>query len=490
MEALKQLFEQWAGVPCDECLMLSGGGSSRRYYRMSGHGRRAVIGCIATDRRENEAFFSYTRQFHAKGMPVPELYAVSDDGCRYLQQDLGDQTIYGILFEKKRHGGGFDAEMLELYRQALTDLDALQKAGRDLDYGKAYPRAAFDRRSMLWDLNYFKYFYLKLAHIQFDEELLENDFQRLVDFLLEADCTYFLYRDFQGRNIMVGERLEIKDELKVRGDASASSTTHLYYIDYQGGRRGAAQYDVASLLYSAKSDLPEVIRRELLQYYVGLHGDPQFMHYFWGYVLLRIMQTLGAYGYRGYYERKPYFLESIPLAINNLRHITQEHPLPVSLPELERVWSNMIEDLNASAHNSSPNVPDSTLTVTVTSFSFKQGLPEDDSGNGGGHIFDCRALPNPGRYPEYKCYTGKDAPVVEFLEREPAVEFFLDHAKAIVAQSVDKYLERHFSHLSVSFGCTGGQHRSVYCAEQVARWLHETYPQVIVEVCHREQDRQ
>lgn len=475
MEALKQLFEQWAGVPCDECLMLSGGGSSRRYYRMSGSGRPTLIGCIATDKRENEAFFSYTRQLHAKGMPVPELYAVSDDGCRYLQQDLGDQTIYGILFEKKRHGSGFDAEMLGLYRQALADLDALQKAGRDMDFSKAYPRAAFDRRSMLWDLNYFKYFYLKLAHIQFDEELLEDDFQRLVDFLLEADCSYFLYRDFQGRNIMVSET------------GNGASHPALYYIDYQGGRRGAAQYDVASLLYSAKSDLPEVIRRELLQYYVDLHGDKQFMHYFWGYVLLRIMQTLGAYGYRGYYERKPYFLESIPLAISNLHHISQEHPLPVSLPELERIWNS----LNANAAtNVGDGLGEMPLTVKVSSFSFKQGLPEDDSGNGGGHIFDCRALPNPGRYPEYKCYTGKDAPVVEFLEREPAVALFLDHSKAIVAQSVDKYLERHFSHLCVSFGCTGGQHRSVYCAEEMVRWLRETYPQIVVEVCHREQDRQ
>ncbi len=412
-------------------------------------------------------------------MPVPELYAVANDGCCYLQQDLGDQTLYNILYEKKRHGGGFDAEMMDLYRQALSDLDALQKAGRDLDFGKAYPRAAFDRRSMMWDLNYFKYFFLKLAHVQFDEDRLEDDFQSLADFLLETDCSYFLYRDFQGRNIMVSEKGGVRNEKFT--DAN-NSCFPLYYIDYQGGRRGAAQYDVASLLYSAKSDLPEAIRHDLLQYYVSLHGDQQFMHYFWGYVLLRIMQTLGAYGYRGYYERKPYFLESIPLAINNLRRINEEHPLPLRLPELESVWKQIGKTAQTEATNST------TLTVAVTSFSFKQGLPTDDSGNGGGHIFDCRALPNPGRYPQYQCYTGKDRPVVEFLEREPAVEQFLEHAKYIVAQSVDKYLERHFTHLSVSFGCTGGQHRSVYCAEQLSHWLQKKYPDVTVELVHREQD--
>ncbi len=460
MEQLKDLFVRWAGEPCTEYLALGGGGSSRRYYRMRG-ATRCCIGTIADDLRENRAFFAYTRHFNAKEMPVPKLYLVDDDERRYLQQDLGDTSLYGILLDKKRAGKGFDAEMMELYKQVLSDLDALQKAGRDMDFSVAYPRSAFDRRSMMWDLNYFKYFFLKLAHIPFDEEYLENDFERFVDFLLEADCSYFLYRDFQGRNIMV--------------DGS------MHYIDYQGGRQGAAQYDVASLLYSAKSDLPEVFRNELLQHYVALHGDPHFMKHFWGYVLIRIMQTMGAYGYRGYYERKPYFLESIPLAINNLRLITENHPLPFHLPELERVWKAIC------AKSSTTIDPDSDhLKVTVGSFSYKKGLPEDNTGNGGGHIFDCRALPNPGRYPEYRTYTGKDRPVIEFLQRESAVDIFLNNTRAIVAQSIDKYLERHFTNLSVYFGCTGGQHRSVYCAEQTARWIKQTYPSVEVIINHRE----
>lgn len=457
MERLRKLFEEWAGEPLQESLALGGGGSSRRYYRLFG-GTRSCIGTIADDLRENEAFFAYSRHLRSKGMHVPEVYAIDSDRRHYIQEDLGDRSLYGILYEKKRNGGGFDAEMLDLYKQALSDLNDIQKAGRDMDFNVAFPRADFDRRSMMWDLNYFKYYFVKLSHVPFDEELLENDFEALCDFLLQTDTSYFMYRDFQGRNILVGDCMN--------------------YIDYQGGRRGAAQYDVASLLYSAKSDLPETIRQELLRHYVALHGDADFMTHFWGYVLIRIMQTLGAYGFRGYYERKPYFLESIPLALANLRHVTESHLLPICLPELERVWralANMQKPEEAS---------DGRLTVSVRSFSYKRGIPEDTSGNGGGHVFDCRALPNPGRYAEYKNYTGKDRPVIDYLRREPAVDFFLDHAKAIVAQSVDKYHERHFTHLSVNFGCTGGQHRSVYCTEQMGEWLRQTYPDVNVQVEH------
>ena len=476
MEQLLQLFAQWAGEPCDQCLALSAGGSSRCYYRMKGP-TRCCIGAIAIDVRENEAFFAYTRHFRAKGMPVPELYAVSDDRRHYLQQDLGDRTLYGILYEKKQQGRGFDAEMLALYRQALADLALLQSAGADIDFSLAYPRPAFDSCSIHWDLNYFKYLFLKLNHIDFDEERLENDFDDLTRYLLTADTNYFLYRDFNPRNIMVSGKA-----------IDAAAKFQLYYIDYQGGRQGATQYDVASLLYSAKSEIPEALRGELLTHYLdvrGIRGEArrQWLDYFWAYLLVRILQTLGAYGYRGLHEHKPYFIESIPLAINNLRRLAEDHPLTIPLPELNRIIQQLTT--NHPSPTSDTPTPD-TLTVTVGSFSYKQGLPDDPTGNGGGHIFDCRALPNPGRYPEYKCYTGKDRPVIEFLQQEPAVGQFLQHAKAIVAQSVDKYLERHFTHLSVYFGCTGGQHRSIYCAEQLAAWLRETYPSHNVVVRHRE----
>ena len=517
MEQLKVLFRQWAGEPCTQCLALGANGSSRRYYRLVGDTHRC-IGTIASDVRENEAFFAYSRHLLARGIRVPELYAVDDDRIHYLQQDLGDQTLYGLLYEKKQKGGGFDAQMLALYRQALADLHDIQVAGRDMDFSIAYPRPAFDTRSILWDLNYFKYNYLKLQHIPFDEDRLEDDFQHLADTLLSADTNYFLYRDFNPRNIMVAESEKCAlhtSHLSLHTSHLSLHTSHLslhtshftppalYYIDYQGGRRGAAQYDVASLLFSAKSDLPQAIRNELLQHYVALHGDPHFMDHFWHYVLLRILQTLGAYGYRGLFERKPYFIESIPLAHNNLRHLVEDHPdLLADLPELQSIVGNLelvvkSDDLgdrshgagveNATTLNSQLSTLNSQLTVTVMSFSFKQGLPEDPSGNGGGHVFDCRALPNPGRYPEYKAYTGKDAPVIEFLRDKQPVAIFLDHALAIVTQSVDKYLERHFTNLSVAFGCTGGQHRSVYCAEQLAKTLRSRYPDVNVLLHHREQ---
>jgi len=488
MQQLQRLFEQWAGEACSDCLALGSSGSNRRYYRLSSPSHRC-IGTVGDDLRENDAFLAYSRHFLAKGIAVPQIYAVSDDRMRYLQQDLGDQSLYGLLLDKRRQGGGFDAQMLALYRQALSDLAAIQQAGADLDFSVAYPRPAFDRQSILWDLNYFKYFFLKLNHIDFDEQLLEDDFHRLANFLLEADCSYFLYRDFQGRNIMLDSELG-DSKLKTQNSEFKIQNSKLFYIDYQGGRRGAAQYDVASLLYSAKSDLPEPLRLDLLAHYLavrGITGDAkqQWLGHFWAYVLIRILQTLGAYGYRGLYERKPYFIESIPLALSNLRSLLDSHPLPIQLPELQRTLHSSL----LTPHSSLSTPHSSLLTVTVLSFSYKQGLPVDPSGNGGGFIFDCRALPNPGRYAEYKAITGRDRPVIEFLQREPAVDRFLDHAKALVAQSVDKYTERRFTSLQVAFGCTGGQHRSVYCAEQLAAWLATTYPDIRILTLHREQDR-
>ena len=358
METLKTLFRQWAGEPCVEALAIGAGGSSRRYFRLLAASGRSAIGAIASDRRENEAFFAFTRHLHAKGIRVPQLYAVADDRCHYLQQDLGDQTLYGLLYEKKRQGGGFDSQMLNLYRSALADLADIQLAGADIDFSVAYPTPAFDRRSILWDLNYFKYYYLKLADIPFDEQLLEDDFSRLADLLLQADCNYFMYRDFQGRNIMVVERVESgkwKVESGKSADAPATNAitqSHnnalLYYIDYQGGRRGAAQYDVASLLYSAKSDLPEPIRRELLDHYLdhrGIRGTDRrrWLDPFWLYVYIRILQTLGAYGFRGLYQRKDYFIQSIPLALQNLRRLADEHPLPQETKYLYGVIKSVVD---------------------------------------------------------------------------------------------------------------------------------------------------
>ena len=527
-QTLATLFEQWSGLPCAAILALGAQGSSRRYYRLTAqhsdqrdagwqsanNGAQAAslrplsaIGTVGDDLRENRAFFALDRHLRAKGIPVPELYAVAPDERCYLQQDLGDLSLYGLLHEKQRQGGGFDAEMLALYKQALADLAAIQQAGADFDFSFSYPRADFDRQSILWDLNYFKYHYLKLAHIPFDEQLLEDDFQRLADRLLQADTHYLLYRDFQTRNIMINEKLRMKNEEFSTASADSSFFplhSSLYYIDFQGARRGAAQYDVASILYSAKSNLPEAIRHELLDHYLrvrDIKGDERrcWLDHFWSYLLLRILQTLGAYGYRGIFERKDYFLQSIPLALQNLRRLAEDHPQVLNgLPHLKHIVNEELRMKNEESASANTPYPDNSsfftlhsslpLTVTVLSFSYKQGLPEDPSGNGGGFIFDCRALPNPGRYAEYKAYTGKDRPVIEFLQKEPPVDEFLGNVRRILAQSVDKYLERRFTSLQVAFGCTGGQHRSVYCAEQTAQWLRTTYPDICIVLRHREQD--
>ena len=359
---------------------------------------------------------------------------------------------------------------MDYYKKVVAALPKFQMtAKKGLDMSVAYPRAAFDRQSMQWDLNYFKYYYLKMAYIPFNEQLLEDDYQRFMDYLLNVDDNYFLYRDFQSRNIMV-----YQDDV--------------WFIDYQGGRKGALQYDIASLLYDAKADLSPEIRQELLECYMDHLTQyipidrKQFTAYFNAFSLIRIMQAMGAYGYRGYFERKAHFLQSAPYAIRNIRYLLSQNALPDNLPELRRVLQTVVDSYAEPVKESSD-----ILTVTVQSFSFKKGIPEDKSGNGGGFVFDCRALPNPGREKRYASFTGKDDCVKEYLEQYKEVETFVNHVCALVDMSVDNYLERKFTHLTANFGCTGGQHRSVYFAERTATHLREKYPQIAVELLHREQ---
>lgn len=467
---VRQLFNEWAGEPVVELMALSANGSNRKYWRAIGTNHQ----CIAAyndDVRENEAFFYYSQTLLSKGIHVPEVYHVSPDRRCYLQEDLGNTTLYDFAYDKRRLGGGFDSELLNIYKRVLDDLSEIQVAGRDMDFSYAYPRSDFDAQSIQWDLNYFKYYFLKLRYIPFDEQLLEQDYKTLIEYLLSADCRFFLYRDFQSRNIMLKEGVP-------------------YYIDFQGGRRGAAQYDVASLLYSAKSDIPDVIRKELLDHYIICLSKrypidkKQFKQHFFAYVLIRIMQAMGAYGYRGCFERKEYFANSIPLAINNLRHILESYTLPIEIPHLQKVWQAIVDSELAQS-----KIPESSgLTIKIYSFSYKKGIPSDSSGNGGGYVFDCRALPNPGRYPEYKCYTGKDSPVIDFFKDDTEMEAFLKGVQQLIGPSITKYLQRNFTSLMVSFGCTGGQHRSVYCAERTAKWISENFDcQVVIK--HVEQEK-
>jgi len=468
-EKLVELFEIWAGEKLIKVTPLAQSGSDRKYFRMVSESKSA-LGVYNNDSKENLAFIEFTRHFLKKGMRVPQIYAEEPTLDIYLLEDLGDTTLFAYLTEQKKTSE-FTDDLRLIYRKVLKELPRFQVvAGEDLNYSLCYPRSSFDKTSMMWDLNYFKYYFLKLAQIPFDEQALENDFQALTDYLLETEHQYFLYRDFQSRNIM------IKDE-------------EVYFIDYQGGRRGALQYDLASLLYDAKAAIPQKERDALLEFYINelenyvLVERDEFRAYFSGYVMIRIMQAMGAYGFRGFYEKKAHFLASIPFALENLSNVLAKLDLPIKLPTLIPVLEQMVK----SEKLREIGVNRKKLVVSVNSFSYKRGIPVDESGHGGGFAFDCRALHNPGRYDEYKQLTGKDLKVIEFLDKEEDVKLFLENVTALVEQSVVKYLERDFDHLTVNFGCTGGQHRSVYSAEYMARHLRNKY-NIRVELRHREQE--
>jgi len=455
MDVLNRLFEKHFGAAPERVLPLQGqlGGSGRLIVRLVGAGKSA-IGILYPVREENAAFIEFSRHFRRLGLPVPEIYAEDLSQGAYLEEDLGDTTLFEFL-SANRTGDTIAAEVVETYRKVVAVLPRFQvEAGRDLNYKVCYPRASFDRQSIAWDLNYFKYYFLRLAGVPFNEQALELDFTRLTKFLLTAPHDYFLYRDFQSRNIMLR-------------DGSP------WFLDYQGGRKGALQYDIASLLYDGKADLPPDLRGQLLDTYldclagfIDLKRDA-FMEHYYAFVYVRILQALGAYGFRGFYERKAHFLQSVPYALKNLHWLAANVKLPIALPALlealERISSN--QNLQQLATTTAG------LTVRIFSFSFHHSSPVDESGNGGGFVFDARSLPNPGREEQFRSLTGRDAPVIEYLDRHESVHNFLANAISLVDASLANYLQRGFSSLMVSFGCTGGQHRSVYLAEQLAKHL-------------------
>lgn len=464
---LLELYKRYSGKGADDIKLLPVSGSNRQYYRIY-FDNDSVIGVYNQDRRENNAFLALSRHFMKHGLKVPAILAEDTEKDIYLLQDLGDTTLFSYL-SSVRSDHYFPEEIVDLYKKVIEELPRFQIiAGKGLDYSVCYPRHAFDKQSMLWDLSYFKYYFLKLAKIHFDEQALEDDFNVFTDYLLSADCDHFLYRDFQSRNIMLHD-----DEL--------------YFIDYQGGRKGALQYDLASLLYDAKAAIPNRAREELRDYYIEQVTGytsielKSFIEHFYGYVLIRIMQALGAYGFRGFYEKKEHFLQSIPYALDNLKYLFQSVTFPFKAPTL----LGLLEKITTAEHLYA--LGKTKLKVTVNSFSYKKGIPADSSGNGGGYVFDCRALPNPGRLSEYADLTGLDDPVIGFLRSKKEVEMFLVNAFALVDQSIKNYLVRDFKNLLVNFGCTGGQHRSVYCAGMLAEYLEEKYD-VEVELSHKELD--
>jgi aminoglycoside/choline kinase family phosphotransferase len=455
MDILKQLFEQHFHVPASQVKPLQGdlGGSGRKIIRLS-NDQFSAIGILYDVLEENVAFLEFSRHFRRHGLPVPEIYGEDLSQGAYLEEDLGGTTLFEFL-SRNRTGESIAPQVVEAYRKVIAILPRFQvEAGRDLNYKVCYPRASFDRQSVAWDLNYFKYYFLRLAGIPFNEQALEDDFDRLTEFLLSAPHEYFLYRDFQSRNIMWRDGQP-------------------FFLDYQGGRKGALQYDVASLLYDAKADLPPELRQQLLDHYLEtlsgfINVDRQkFMRYYYAYVYVRIMQALGAYGFRGFYERKAHFLQSVPYALKNLRWLLHNATLPIVLPTLTDAFNSMLgsgklQSLSTDAEN---------LVVRIFSFSFHRGWPKDETGNGGGFVFDGRSLPNPGREERFKALTGRDAPVIEYLNQQESVHQFMAGVLSLVDASVNEYQRRGFKNLMVSFGCTGGQHRSVYLAEQLAKRL-------------------
>jgi aminoglycoside/choline kinase family phosphotransferase len=466
LDALRLLYREKFGAEAGTPVPVRADGSSRKIYRLTGAGGTA-IGVLNDDAKENRAFIEFSKHFLKNGIPVPEFYAENNEATAYLEEDLGDTTLFQFL-GKHRTPAGFPPEVVSSYHDVVRWLPKIQiTAGATVDDKWCYPRKSFDKQSMLWDLNYFKYYFLTLGSIPFHEERLEEDFQIFADYLLAADRKYFLCRDFQSRNVM------LKDGKP-------------YFIDYQGGRRGALHYDIASLLYDAKADVPFDLRDELLDLYISEAGKlanidrNEFKKLFPGFVLVRIMQAMGAYGLRGFHEKKPLFLQSIPYAIRNIEHVLATSGLPVEVPELMGVFKKLVGSSALRQFGSAKL----KLTVRIQSFSYKGGMPKDQGSHGGGYVLDCRCLPNPGRQIEFKTQSGLDAPVVAFLSKEEGVDRWARSAFSMIDQAVEDYGRRNFTDLFVAFGCTGGQHRSVYLAERLAKHLRDQGVSVVIS--HRE----
>ena len=476
MEHLKQLYESWKGYEPTSIQLLPAAGSNRKYYRISDADGSTVIGVEGTSVEENKTFIYLAEHFAKKGLPTPKVLAQSNDSRYYIQQDLGDTSLFKAIEGGRNAGGEYSAEEKELLRHTISLLPDMQfKGAEGLDFGKCYPQPEFDRTGIMFDLNYFKYCFLKATGIDFNELKLEHDFCQMATDLIGEDSNTFLYRDFQARNVMLDK------------DGNP------FFIDFQGGRKGAIQYDVASFLWQASAKYPQELRNELIDVYLDSASryakidKQQFTEKLNLYVLFRILQVLGAYGFRGYFERKKHFVESIPPAIENLK--AQLAICGQKYAYLHKILGEMAELPQFKPQVASVSKYDGQgeLTVTVYSFSYKKGIPTDESGNGGGYVFDCRSTHNPGRYEPYKPLTGLDAPVIKILEDDGEILTFLESVYKLVDAHTERFMKRGFTHLMCCFGCTGGRHRSVYSAQHVAEHLHQKYG-VKVHIIHREQN--
>jgi len=472
IDSIKNLYKEWKGVEPDSIDVLQQSGSERRYFRL--HEKdKTVIGTYGANVPENDAFIYFSRQFKSKNLAVPEIFAVSDDMQFYLQVDFGDVSLLHHL-EKD----GFADNVYDLFKKSLVALATLQVKGDEgLDYDKCLTNKVFGKEAIMADLLYFKYYFLAALRKPYDKQKLITDFETLSSYLTYTEYKYFMFRDFQSRNILV------------------TNDNAVHFIDYQGGMKGAPQYDVASMLWQARANLTEEWKDNLLTDYmdafekiIGEFIDRAvFRSQYNGYVLIRLLQVLGAYGFRGLFERKAQFLTSIPLALGNLKEFFQKNSLGISVPEFRKVLDLCVSDEVIEQFTPVQATTDTPLIVRINSFSYKKGIPEDVSGNGGGFVFDCRGILNPGRIEKFKTQTGRDKEVKDYLEQQTKMTDFLNSAFDIVDITVEDYIQREFSNLMISFGCTGGQHRSVYAADALARHLRNKF-KVKVDVRHLIQD--
>ena len=465
---LDKLFFNQFGVNPQSVTPLPQGGSDRQYFRLT-VGTQSAIGAYNPDVEENRTFIYLTQHFGGKKLPVPLLYGISEDEKIYLLSDLGNLSLFDYILDID-----WDKNpQTEVLKRTLSLLVRFQIEGaKGLDFKQCYPKSDFDLQSVMWDFSYFKYSFLKPSGVRFNEAKLDDDFLALANLLLAQPTGFFHYRDFQSRNVMLVENKP-------------------YFIDYQGGRRGPMLYDLASFLYQARANFPESIRTEMLSFYLDEAAKyteidrQQAQSVFPAFALFRVMQTLGAYGFRGFFERRSHFLQSIPLAAANLVNLVDKvTAYGLALPTLKPILKSIAEKYGLPNEHSQPF---DGLTVEVNSFSYRKGYPLEHPEHGGGFVFDCRALPNPGRLTDYKMLTGSDKPVIDYIEQHKEIDTFFDEVYALVAKSVRAYQDRGFKHLSVSFGCTGGQHRSVYMANRLANELKHI-GNLAIRLNHREQN--
>src|SRR6187431_3215820 len=461
IESTLELYKNWRGKDAASIDVLPRSGSERRYFRIHEEDDTTIIGTYGANIKENETFFYFSEKFFKQQLPVANIHAISDDRMFYLQEDFGDISLIDRLESE-----GYTNEIYGLFQKSLQTLATLHvKGDEELDYDRCLTNTEFGRQAIMADLLYFKYYFLDALRKPYDKQKLIDDFEALSNYLTHTEYKYFMFRDFQSRNIMV------------------KKDNSIHFIDYQGGMKGAPQYDVASMLWQARANLSDEWKEKLLNDYISalenIVGSKinkgTFKSQYNGYVMIRLLQVMGAYGFRGLFERKAHFLASIPLALRNLRFFIDHKRIGIVTPEFDRVLRLVVTDEMIKRFEPMQADEKTPLLIEINSFSYKKGIPPDPSENGGGFVFDMRGILNPGRFDEYKTLTGKEKPVQDFLEQRTKMNEFLNSVWDLIDITVEEYLRRGFDHLMINFGCTGGQHRSVYAAEQTARHLRNKF---------------